>query len=180
MTLESDNESDNAGAAGMAIHEMANRAPSGAQGKKKLPRWFWPVGIAVTVLLLIYLWQVFMAAFQRTQTRTPGYFVAREGRSFPEYSGEVRSECESVYDGTTLTPYADNRGAMHRFPEFREHGSIWLLESAKTTMYEAELLKHPRCLQFRLQEIAAAKNRVIFVIYDKATRSDVLVIRNYP
>lgn len=78
-----------------------------------------------------------------------------------------------------MTPYADSK-EMHQFPEFRERGNFWLLDSAKTDMYEAELLKHPRCLQFRLQEMAAVSNRLILVIYDKTTKSDVLVIRNYP
>lgn len=153
---------------------------AGAQNKKGFPKWVWLAGLIAIALLFFYLWQVFMAAFMYTQFRVPGHYIPKDGWTLPVYPDDLPKECVPIYMATRMTPYADSQGEMHRFPEFRERGSFWLLDSAKTTMYEVELLKHPRCLQFRLQEIAAAKNRVIFVIYDKATGADVLVIRNYP
>jgi hypothetical protein len=148
---------------------------AGEQEKKRTRKWIWLWGLAVAILVFIYLWFVFLALFQRDQTKTPGYFAAKEGRSIPVLDEGLRAECKPIYDKTILTPYKD-----HDFREFSNRGHIWLLDAARTEMYGAELLKYPRCLQFRLQEMAAAKNRVILVLYDKATQSDVLVIRNYP
>jgi hypothetical protein len=103
----------------------------------------------------------------------------KPGRARPYYPDELREECVPIFEATTMTPHADKNGEMHRFPGFQERGSFWLLNSAKTSVYEAELLRHPRCLDIMLQGLAAMRSRQILVIYDKATHSDVLVVRNY-
>lgn len=145
------------------------------QEKKRVLRWMWLARLAVVIFVLIYLWFVFLALFQRDQTKTPGYFAAKEGQSIPVPDERLQAECAPTYEKTILTPYRD-----HDFREFSNRGHIWLFDAARTEMYEAELLKYPRCLQFRLQQMAAARNHVILVLYDKAVKADVLVIRNYP
>lgn len=164
----------------MNIESDNATSKTAALNKKRVPKWAWLAGAAAIALLLLYLWQVFMAAFVYTQLKVSGHYVPRDGATLPEHPEERRAECIPVYKATRMTPYADSQGEMHRFPEFQEHGNIWLLDSARTEMYEAELLKHPNCLPLLLQLSAAAKNRVILVIYDKTTKTDVLVIRNYP
>lgn len=160
--------------------EEQNPLLQGMARKKKWPRWFWPVGLVAIALLLFYFWQVFMAAFVHTQLMVPGHYVPRKGVVLPVQPEEQAQMCIPVYQAARMTPYADSQGEMHRFPEFREHGNIWFLDSGRTEMFEADLLKHPNCLAHLLQLSAASRNRVILVIYDKATKSDVLVIRNYP
>lgn len=160
--------------------EEQNPFLQGIATKKKRPRWFWSVGLATLALLFFYLWQVFMTTFVHTQLMVPGHYVPRKGVVLPVQPEEQAQVCTPVYQATRMTPYADSQGEMHRFPEFRDHGNIWLLDSGRTEMFEAEVLKHPNCLAHLLQLSAASRNRVILVIYDKATKSDVLVIRNYP
>jgi hypothetical protein len=161
---------------GSPIPKPENSASDASKAVCRRPGWLWPAGLAATALLLIYLWQVFMAAFVFS---TYHDVSVKPGRALPYYPSELQQECVPVFEATTMTPYADKDGVMHRFPEFQERGSFWLLDSAMTGIYDVELLKHPRCLQFMLQRIAAIKDRQILVIYDKATKSDVLVVRNY-
>ena len=135
--------------------------------------------VLATALLALYLWQVLVAAFQYSKFNVPGRYEAKPGLSLPIYPDDFPKECTPVYVASNMTPYADSKDEMHRFSEFREHGNIWLLDSATTVMYESELLKHPRCLQFRLQEVAAARNRIVLVIYDKASKPEILILNNY-
>lgn len=158
--------------------EGQNPFLKGMTRKKRLP-WFLLVIVVSLAVVITYLYLVFMAAFQYSKFNVPGRYTAKPGLTIPD---DFPKECIPVYVGSSMTPYADKTPPheMHYFPEYKDRGSVWLLDSAVTRMYEAELLKHPRCLQFRLQEMAAIKNRMILVIYDKATKSDVLVVRNYP
>jgi len=153
--------------------EPPNSGTAGAT--RRVHSWLWPLGIATVSALLIYLYLVFMAAFSYSK---PDDGV-KPGRARPYYPDELREECSPIFEKTTMTPHADKNGEMHRFPGFQERGNVWLLNSARTSVYEAELLWHPRCLDIMLQNVAAARRRLILVIYDKATRSDVLVVRNY-
>lgn len=162
--------------------EEQNPFLQGMAHKKKRPRWFWPAILIGAALTITYLLLVFIVGFEHGQSQGPSLYIPKPGWSLPSYQDDFPKECAPIFVRTTLTPYTDGKSPheMHQFSEYRSKASVWLLNPARTKMYEAELLKYPQCLQFRLQEMAATKNRLILVIYDKATKSEVLVIRNYP
>ena len=83
-------------------------------------------------------------------------------------------QCKATLKATSLNPH----GAW-RPPEFREYGNIWLLDPAKTIMYDAAILSYPECLQVMVSHTALTETRRILVIYDRQRGTELLVVRNY-
>jgi len=131
----------------------------------------WPIVLiiaAIVILTMLYLFVVFLAAANRSAvyfTLTP-----KRGYTLPE----MPWECKELLSTVSLNPKG-----QHRPMEFREYGNLWLLDGAKTTMYDSSILEHPMCHNFLLQRLAAAKERRILVIYDRQAKKELLIIRNY-
>lgn len=139
-----------------------------------------PVKLIAVILggggVAVYLLLVFMTALEIGKG---GHYdlAAKPGWSLPSGS----AICGDVLKRYGMTPYADSNPPhqMHQFPEYRERGNVWLLDSARTVVYETAILDHPECLQYVLQQLAAMKQREVLVIYDRGKKTEVLTARNY-
>lgn len=60
----------------------------------------------------------------------------------------------------------------------KQYSNIWLLESAKTVMYDSTVLNHADCFHFLTSQMLTIKSKRILVIYDKEKQKELLIIRN--
>lgn len=148
--------------------------------KKKTAEWKKVVlALAVfvgIVLAIIYLGIVFLNFLSRGSDINK--VRARRGYTMPI----VPMECKQVLQDTSLNPgleYKQSKVEKYQLPEFKEYGNVWLWDGGKTMMYDSNILKHPVCVSFLLEQMTPTYKRLILVIYDKQLKSEVLVIRNY-
>ena len=117
-------------------------------------------GSTMYYLFVVLLASVNISTFQGIHPRT--------GHVLPK----MTDECRNILAKADLSP----RGTKG---VFREYANIWLWDGANTLMYDESVLEHAACLNYLLQECVAAKERLILVIYNRQTSSEVLLIRNY-
>ncbi len=86
----------------------------------------------------------------------------------------IPNACRQDLINASLNPNGNRRPI-----EFREYGNAWLWDSGKTMMYDSSILLNKECLDYLIQLMIVARPRIIMVFYDRATKSEVLVMQNY-
>lgn len=128
------------------------------------------LGIIITGLFF-YLSGVFLAS---VNISTYHGISAKPGRVIPEPTDECRVILKDVVD---MNPWGF-RGRPGFPIEFREYANIWLLDGAKTWMYEKAILQYPTCFNHLLNEMNAARQDIILVIFDRHMKEEFVIIRN--